>query len=105
MIKILLTCSAGMSTSRLEANMNEYIKETNLNYEVKALAAIEAKRAFVNGEKWDVVLLGPQVSYMKDEFTNIIGDAVVNIIPAAIYAMVQGKETIELAMSSIENKN
>ncbi len=105
MIKILLTCSAGMSTSRLEANMNQYIKEANLDYEVKALAAPAAKQSFAKGEKWDVVLLGPQVSYMKDDFTNIIGNAVLNIIPAAIYAMVQGKETIELAMSSLENKN
>lgn len=105
MIKILLTCSAGMSTSRLAANMNQYIKETNLDYEVKALAAPVAKQSFAKGEKWDVVLLGPQVSYLKDDFINIIGNAVLNIIPAAIYAMVQGKETIELVMSSLENKN
>lgn len=104
MIKILLTCSAGMSTSRLEANMKDYIKEANLDYEVKALAASKAKQSFAKGEKWDVVLLGPQVSHMKNEFIDIIGTAALNIIPAAIYAMVQGKETIELAMSLLENQ-
>lgn len=104
MIKILLTCSAGMSTSKLEANMNEYIKEANLNYVVKALGANEAKQSFAKGEKWDVILLGPQVSYMKNDFTNIIGNTALNVIPAAIYAMIQGKETVELAMSLLENK-
>ena len=104
MIKILLTCSAGMSTLKLETNMKEYIKELNLNYEVKALSAIEAKASFAKGEKWDIVLLGPQVSYMKNDFINIIGNTALNVIPAAIYAMVQGKETLELAMSLLEIK-
>lgn len=51
MTKVLLACSAGMSTSSLEKSMNDYIKKENLNYEVKALGTTELKQVFAKGEK------------------------------------------------------
>lgn len=104
MTKVLLACSAGMSTASLEKNMKDYIKKENLNYEVKALSAAGVKQLLATGEKWDVLLLGPQVGYMKNDFTEIIGDTVLDVIPAAIYAMVKGKETLELAIKLLANK-
>ena len=41
--KILLVCSAGMSTSMLVKKMSDYAKKTGLEYEIKALGMAEAK--------------------------------------------------------------
>lgn len=41
---------------------------------------------------------------MKSEFSKVTGNAMLDVIPAAIYAMAKGKETLELAMRLLANK-
>ena len=65
MKKILLACSAGMSTSLLEKRMKDYINENKLDLDVFAMDSASAKE---NIDKYDIILLGPQVRFMKGQF-------------------------------------
>ncbi|MGL5268851.1 MAG: PTS sugar transporter subunit IIB [Spiroplasma sp.] len=93
MKKILLICSAGMSTSLLEKSVNDYIKKENLSYQVEALSAQEAKPRI---KEFDILLLGPQVRYMLDEFTKLAQGKKITVIPPNIYATAKGAAIIEL---------
>lgn len=65
--KIMLVCSAGMSTSLLVTKMQEAAKKQNVDADIFALSANEAETA-IEEQKIDVVLLGPQIRYMEKQF-------------------------------------
>lgn len=99
-MKILLACSAGMSTSILEKNMNTYIAEKNLGFKVKAMSSGEAKDSM---KDYDVILLGPQVRFMEREFKEAEGAKPVAVIPPQMYGMMQGGATVELAIKTFND--
>ncbi|KAL0264033.1 UNVERIFIED_CONTAM: hypothetical protein PYX00_010952 [Menopon gallinae] len=59
-MKILLACSAGMSTSMLMDRVKKYMQDKNLEGDVVALSVTEAKEKL---KDYDVVLVGPQVRF------------------------------------------
>ena len=70
MKKILLVCSAGMSTSLLVSKMQKVSEERGLDYEIFAEANADIGR--FNG-KVDVGLVGPQIKYaLKNKLINHI---------------------------------
>lgn len=99
MKKILLACSAGMSTSILEKNMKQYIKDSKLDLDVLAMDSDSAR---ANIEKYDVVLLGPQVRFMEPAFKAIAKGKPVGVIPTQTYGLMKGKEVVELALSLLK---
>lgn len=64
MKNITLVCAAGMSTSMLMLKMKESAKQQGL--EVNIIAMSEASFKAYNG-KSDIILLGPQVSFLYDD--------------------------------------
>ena len=62
MKKILLVCSAGMSTSLLVTKMREAAKQKGVEVGIDALPVAEASTAV---DHVDIVLLGPQVRFQK----------------------------------------
>ncbi len=62
MKNILLACSSGMSTSLLVSKMEEAAAAQNL--EVK-IWAVGQDKAIADMEKADVLLIGPQMRFMK----------------------------------------
>lgn len=99
MTKILLACSAGMSTSILEKNMRDYAKDNGIDLEVLAMDSESAKGSL---DKYDIVLLGPQVRYMESAFKAIAGTKPVAVIPMQMYGLMKGKETVELALEMLK---
>ncbi|ARU91678.1 PTS system cellobiose-specific IIB component [Spiroplasma clarkii] len=94
MKKILLICSAGMSTSMLVKKMQMYASSKSLQVEIQAEGIAQAKQLI---EKFDVILLGPQISYALDDVKKIANGKPVDVIPAQIYALAKGDEAIKLA--------
>lgn len=92
-MKILLICSAGTSTSLLVQKMEEYIKLENKKYIIKAMGSAEAK---MHHEEYDIFLLAPQVSYMKDGIVKLVGNKPVDVIPMIMYGRLDAKGVIEL---------
>jgi PTS system cellobiose-specific IIB component len=102
MKKILLACSAGMSTSLLEENMKKYIKEKKYDISVIALDSASAKDKI---DQHDLVLLGPQVRFMLAQFKETSKkNTPIDIIPMQMYGMMDGKATVEFAIALLKDK-
>jgi len=63
-MKILLVCAGGMSTSILMKKMETYWKEVGEELEIKAVGLSEYQDVYQN---YDIVMVGPQVSYRLKE--------------------------------------
>lgn len=69
-MKILLVCAGGMSTSILMKKMEKYWKEAGEELEIKAVGLSEYEDVY---EKYDIVMVGPQVSYRLKEIKENTG--------------------------------
>ena len=67
MKKIMLVCSAGMSTSMLVSRMLKVADEKNIEVSIFAKAEAQAEEV-LETEKIDLVLLGPQVKFLEEKY-------------------------------------
>lgn len=101
-MKILLVCSAGMSTSLLVTKMEKAAKEKGIEAEIWAVGTDAADS---NMGKADVVLLGPQIRFQlpemkkKAEKYNIPVEA----IPSVDYGMCNGPKVLAFATKLIND--
>ena len=77
MLKILLVCSAGMSTSFLVEKMKKSAEVKGIEAEIKAIPEAQANE-YVG--KIDILLLGPQVKYLEGSMKEMFGDTPVSVI-------------------------
>lgn len=97
MKKILLVCSAGMSTSMLVKKMQEAAENEGKDYEVEALALSEAETKV---DDVDVILLGPQVRFQKAQVDKVAnGKVPVDVIDMQQYGMMDGERVLKHAES------
>ncbi|MDT2865783.1 PTS sugar transporter subunit IIB [Vagococcus carniphilus] len=96
---IMLVCSAGMSTSLLVTKMEKAAEDRGLETEIFAVSASEAD---INIEKKgvDVLLLGPQVRFMKSQFEQKLADKNIplEVINMADYGMMNGENVLNQAL-------
>lgn len=100
-MKILLVCSAGMSTSLLVTKMEKAANEKNLDVEILALGSSEAKK---NLKGVDIILLGPQVRFMRKEFEKI-ATVPVDVIDMLAYGRMEGEKVLNSALAIMEKNN
>lgn len=62
--KVLLICAGGMSTGILMKKMEKYAVENGVELQIEAIGMSAYEEVYKN---YDVILLGPQVSYKKAE--------------------------------------
>lgn len=97
MIVIKLFCQAGMSTSLLVHNMIQSAKERGIDCHIKAYPAGSLSTEVPTA---DVVLLGPQLSYLQADALRF---AKPHNIPVAIirmldYGLVNGASVLDFAL-------
>ena len=63
-VTIMLVCAAGMSTSLMVEKMKKAAENKGIEADIFAVSAGEADN-YLESKKVDVLLLGPQVRYMK----------------------------------------
>ena len=98
-MKILLVCSAGMSTSLMVNKMKKVAEENKLAAEILAVAEANAKEHF---DTTDVLLLGPQVNYLEDTIRAEVGDRFpVITINSQKYGMMDGLGVLKDALRAI----
>lgn len=99
-MKVLLACSAGMSTSLLEKSLLDYASKEGISMEVLAMSSGEAKEVLSN---YDICLLGPQIRFMEAAFKQkAAGRIPIVVIPPQIYAMANGAECFKLIKSNLK---
>lgn len=96
MVKILLVCSAGMSTSFMVNKMKESAKERGLEAEIWAVADAEAAN---NIEKADIMMLGPQVRFLEAKMKGIAGGKPVTVIDMVAYGSMNGAKVLDQALA------
>lgn len=99
-MKILLVCSTGMSTSLLVTKMEKAAKEKGIDVEIFALSAGEGKKIL---KDVDLVLLGPQVRFMKNEFVKL-ATVPVDVIDMLSYGRMEGEKVLDSALVLLAQK-
>ena len=100
MKKILLLCSAGMSTSMVVKKMKNAAVQKGIETEIEAVG-LELFHENLN--KYDVFLLGPQVRFKKDAFNSEaakLGKRV-EVINQMDYGMMNGEKILDWALTLI----
>ena len=95
---IMLACAAGMSTSLLVSKMEAAAKAAGKDYKIFATAASGIEDELQKDHP-DVLLLGPQVQYMKDSVKKLTDAAGIplDVINMQDYGMMNGEKALETA--------
>ena len=101
MFKIMLCCSAGMSTSLLVSKIIDVAKERGLPVKIDAYGVSEFDTQFPH---YQVVLLGPQVKYMLKTLSDKAATQGIPVQPIDMmdYGMQRGDKVLDYALSLIE---
>lgn len=102
---IMLVCSEGMSTSLLVTKMQKAAESQNIEADIFAVSASEVDENLAKKDV-DVLLLGPQVRYMKAQFEKKLQDKNIPVdsINMQYYGMMNGEKVLEEALNLIKNK-
>lgn len=97
---IMLVCSAGMSTSLLVTKMEKAAAERGMDADIFAVAASEADNS-LEAKDVDVLLLGPQVRFMKAQFEQKLAPTGIplDVINMADYGMMNGEKVLDQALN------
>ncbi len=97
MIKIMLACSAGMSTSLLVTKMQAAAKEMGIETEIWAISEVNLPSEIAH---CDVLLLGPQVRYILPKATEMAKphNVPVEVINMMHYGRCDGKAVLTRAL-------
>lgn len=94
-MRILLVCAGGMSTSILMKKLDKYSEEKGLNMKIKAVGMSDYSDLY---KDFDVILVGPQVSYRVKEIQSNTGLPVA-AIPSFDYAVGNSENIFKLAVN------
>lgn len=100
-VRILLSCSGGLTTSYFASKLNEASELLYLNYEVRAVGY---NQVFDIGHDYDVIILAPQISYMHAKAQEIFKNQIVIKIPPHIFAKYDVAQTLNLIEEALNNK-
>lgn len=99
-MKILLVCAGGMSTGILMKKMKEYWEQQGQELQIQAVGLAEYQDVC---ENYEIVLLGPQISYRLDEVKENTG-LPCEAIPSYDYAVANCPQIMKLANKLLEKK-
>ncbi|MBQ6485894.1 MAG: PTS sugar transporter subunit IIB [Carnobacterium sp.] len=99
---IMLACAAGMSTSLLVKKMLEAAKNQGIDADIFAVSATEVDDN-ISTKPIDVVMLGPQVRFLKDDMTKKLEPKgiPVAVIDMADYGMMKGDKVLATALAML----
>ena len=90
--RILLACSAGLSTSMFVQRMQDAAKKHNIDVDIQAYPTIRVRNELDNA---DALLLGPQVRFELKAFQKLVGDKMlVEVIAPMDYGVMNGEKVL-----------
>lgn len=95
---IMLVCCAGMSTSLLVTKMEKAAIEDGIEVRIFAVSEMEAPKHF---DKIGVLMLGPQVRYLKGKLKKELEPkgVPVEVINSRDYGTMNGKAVLDAALA------
>ena len=99
MKKILLCCSAGMSTSLLVTKMEAAAREQGIECQIAAYSEADVKN---HEDEMDVLLLGPQVRFLLSKFKKEApANLPIEVIDTVAYGTMNGAKVLDRALELI----
>lgn len=98
-MKIVLACANGMSTSMLVDKMKESAEKRGIALEIEAVP-VNTLDECINGVQ--LILLGPQVSYLIDDVSKNYAPIPVRVVEMMDYGMMNGEKVLDDAIKVIE---
>ncbi len=99
-MRILLVCAGGMSTGLLMKKMENYWNECNEELSINAVGLSEYEDVY---KGYDIVMVGPQVSYRLQEIKENTG-LPCDTIPSLDYATANCANIMKLAQKLYSQK-
>lgn len=100
-MKIILACAAGMSTSMLVDRMQQSAEEQGFDLMIDAVP-VSSLDNHVDGTQ--LILLGPQVSYMQEQLAIEYAPIPVQVVDMMDYGMMNGKKVLSDAIQKIKEQ-
>ena len=102
-MRVILVCSAGMSTSMLVQRMRKAAEEKGITATIAATAEAELANHL---DQADVILVGPQVRYLAPKIKEKAAPygIKVEVIDAIAYGMMDGEKVFAQAQALVNNK-
>lgn len=99
-MKILLICAGGLSTSILVSKMKTYAQSIGDDVLIEAHPAGNLAELI---ERFDIVLLGPQINHKLESIKKQYGhlEKPIQVIESMDYGLVRGKEVYEKAKKTL----
>lgn len=97
-VRVLLSCSSGLTTSFFAQELNKGVQTLNLDYEFSAVAYNELADI---GMDYDMILLAPQIGYQLARVRSIFHRIPVLTLPSAIFAKYDVGSTIDLIKETL----
>ena len=102
-MKIMLACSAGMSTSLLVTRMEASAKERGIDCKSWAVSESALTTEYAK-DPCDVLLIGPQVRFRLKAIKEQLKDAIpVEVIDMRTYGMMDGAKVLDQALKMYED--
>ncbi|MBE0339683.1 PTS sugar transporter subunit IIB [Paenibacillus sp. 23TSA30-6] len=98
MKKIVLLCTAGMSTSMLVTKIREAAKAEGYDCDVNAYPVADASSTSNDA---DAILLGPQVRFQEKNLKQLFPDKPIEAIDMMSYGAMDGKKVLAQAKRMI----
>ena len=103
MLKIMLACSAGMSTSLLVTRMEKAAAERGIECKIWAVSETQLTTEYT-ADPCDALLIGPQVRFRLNSIKEQTkGEVPVEVIDMRTYGMMDGAKVLDQALKMIEN--
>ena len=92
-LRILLSCTGGLTTSYFAGNLNEKAAEQNLDYTFDAIGFTYLDEV---ASDYDVILLAPQISYKHANIQGTYKNKIVINIPPKVFAKYDASKMISI---------
>ena len=99
MINFIICCSQGMSSSALMKKMQDYVKNAELDVDVKA---VTTDRIMSGEVPFDVLMLGPQIRFEKNKLKAKFPEKAIDVIPMQAYGRLNGEEVVKAGLKLLE---
>lgn len=91
-VRVLLSCSAGLTTSMFAMQLNDAAQTLGVDYEFEAVSYLSIYEA---AGDFDAIMIAPQIGYMLNRLKDSITDKPVVQIPTAVFAAYDAMKCIE----------
>ena len=99
-VKILLSCTGGLTTGFFAEKLNESAKILELDYKIDA---VPFHKLYEVAQDYSVILLAPQIAYQMQKVSEILSESLVLKIPAKIFASYDSGEMLQFIRENLEN--